>query len=172
MELGKLKQGSVLIPQKIVHCFESITQTFDGENVLTEGAVTCCNSHEFEVMVVGKVKSGLFSGVQLEPENDEMVLELCCKNCGKIFSGFDSTRDGYEHCGEESSAKIKPRRFDCKKCSDSNFAVSIKYEYPDSKELDDLGITEKDNAFTWIWVTLVCNTCGAKYSDFIDYETA
>ena len=162
----------MLIPAKIEPYFRLISRKKDGENTLTKGEMVCCNAHEFEVKAVGEVKSGLFLGVHLEPENDEMVLELCCKNCGKIFSGFDSTRDGFERCGEESSAKIKPRRFDCKKCSDSNFAVSIKYEYPDSKELDDLGITEKDNAFTWIWVTLVCNTCGAKYSDFIDYETA
>ena len=162
----------MLIPIKIEPYFRLISRENNGENTLTKGEIVCCNAHEFEARTVGEVKSSLFSGVHLEPENDKMVLELCCKNCGKIISGFDSTRDGYEHCGEESPIKVKPRRFGCKKCSDSNFTVRIKYEYPDSKELDDLGITEKDNAFTWIWVTLVCNTCGAKYSDFIDYETA
>lgn len=64
------------------------------------------------------------------------------------------------------------KSINCKKCQDDNFSISIKYEYPNVQELENLGITEIDNAFTWIWVTLECNKCGTKYKNFIDYETA
>ena len=47
----------------------------------------------------------------------------------------------------------------------------IKYEYPDIQELEELEITEIDNAFTWIWITLECNNCGTRYKNFVDCET-
>lgn len=62
--------------------------------------------------------------------------------------------------------------FGCKKCTDNNFSVEVKYEYPDYQELMDLGITEIDNAFTWIWITLECNQCGKRYNNLVDFETA
>ena len=55
---------------------------------------------------------------------------------------------------------------------DAAKAMWIKYEYPDYQELMGLGITEMDNAFTWIWITLECNQCGKRYNNFVDFETA
>ena len=60
---------------------------------------------------------------------------------------------------------------DCLKCQNKSFSVAIKYEYPDVKELQELGISDIDNAFTWIWITLECNNCGTRYKNFVDYET-
>ena len=51
------------------------------------------------------------------------------------------------------------------------FSVGIKYEYPDTQELEELEIPEIDNVFTWIWITLECNKCGTRYKDFVDCET-
>lgn len=161
-----------MIPEKIMSYFQEISSENDGDNTLTEGIITCCGSHKFEVRIVGNVRSSLFSGQYLQAEDDELAMELCCKNCGKVFSGFDSNCDGYDRCGEKRTTKILPRRFACKKCNDSNFSVRIKYEYPDIEELDNLEMAEKDNAFTWIQVALKCNSCGTKYNKFIDYETA
>ena len=55
---------------------------------------------------------------------------------------------------------------------DAAKAMWIKYEYPDIQELQELGIKDTDNAFTWIWITLECNKCGTRYKNFVDFETA
>lgn len=60
----------------------------------------------------------------------------------------------------------------CEKCNDVSFSISIKYEYPNEQELDVLGISERDSAFTWIWVSLKCNKCGTEYKKFVDFETS
>ena len=161
-----------MVPQKIQSYFLEIFSKSDGENVLIEGDIICCNSHEFEVRVMGNVKQGLFSGQYIQAESDALAIELRCKKCGEILSVFNSNYDGYDRCIEQGYAKISPRRFLCRKCSESDFSVRVKYEYPSVEELDELDILEKNNAFTWIWVSLGCNSCGMRYSKFVDYETA
>lgn len=160
-----------MIPRKIQPYFNTTLQKKDGENSLIEGLITCCNDHAFEVFVVGEIKRSMFSNTYLVPEDDTIILEVRCKKCGKIISVFDSNCDGYEHCGKNQHTQIIAKPINCKKCRNDSFSMSIKYEYPDVQELEDLGITEIDNAFTWIWVTLECNKCGTRYKDFINCET-
>lgn len=59
----------------------------------------------------------------------------------------------------------------CSRCKDSNFSISIKYEYSDKDELKELGFKDISNAFTWITISLTCNNCGKKYKKFIDFES-
>lgn len=113
----------------------------------------------------------MFSKGCLIPENDKIVLEVRCKKCGKVISVFDSCCDGYEHWYKNQFTYIPTKLIDCKKCQNGDFSVDIKYEYPDVKELKELNITEIDNAYTWIWITLECNKCGTRYRDFIDFDT-
>lgn len=160
-----------MIPSKIRPYFKTSHQRTAGDNVLIEGMLTCCNSHEFEVRIAGEVKSGLFTKAYLSPVDDKIALEVSCKKCGKVISVFDSSLDGYDKCENRYSGYSEVKPFVCKKCSNSSFSVFIKYEYPDIQELTELGIIEKDNAFTWIWITLKCNSCGTKFSNFIDCET-
>lgn len=161
-----------MIPSKVRPYFITSRQRTDGNSVLIEGMLTCCNSHEFEVRIAGKVKCGLFSKMHLLPINDRIALEVCCKKCGKVISVFDSSHDGYDKCENKDRGYSIMNPFVCKKCANDTFSICIKYEYPDIQELTQLGIIEKDNAFTWIWITLKCNSCGTEYSNFIDYETA
>lgn len=161
-----------MIPQKIQPYFETTRQKNDGKNSLVEGILTCCHSHEFEVLVVGEVKRGMFSKMYLLSKDNRIVLEARCKKCGKVMSVFDSSCDGYEQCGKNQPAHAFTQRLACKKCRDSGFSVGVKYEYPAIQELEELQKTEIDNAFTWIWSTLTCNKCGVRYKNFIDYETA
>ena len=160
-----------MIPKKIQPYFEARFQKKDGDNSLIEGILTCCNSHDFEVFVVGEIKHSIFSRMCLIPENDEIVLKVRCKKCGRVISVFDSRCDGYEQCGNNQPTHIPNKPIDCMKCQDGCFSVDVKYEYPDIQELEELEITEIDNAFTWIWITLECNRCGTIYKNFIDYET-
>lgn len=124
------------------------------------------------VSISGEVKHSMFSKMYLLPIDDRIVLEAQCKKCRKVVHVFDSNYDGYDKCKNSCRESAITHPLICEKCSGDTFSVYIKYEYPDFREITDLGIVETDNAFTWIWVTLRCNSCGAKYSNFIDYETA
>lgn len=160
-----------MIPEKIKPFFDVTLLKMDFANKLIEGGLACCGEHAFDVLTVGEVKHGMFFDTCLFPEKDTIILKAICKKCGKVILVFDSRCDGYGHLKEKQHAPIAAKPFRCKKCSDDSFSVSIKYEYPTAKELKELGISETDNAFTWIWVTLGCNKCGAGYKNFIDLET-
>ncbi len=160
-----------MIPKKIQPYFKTTFQNKDGDNNLIEGMLICCNSHEFEILVVGEIKHKIIPRMCLIPENDMVVLEVRCKKCGKVISVFDSCCDGYEKCENNQTIHMLTKPINCKKCYDNSFSIEIKYEYPNIQELEELEITEIDNSFTWIWCTLKCNKCGTMYKNFIDYET-
>ena len=148
-----------LIPKKIQPYFKTTRQTRDGDNSIIEGILTCCNDHDFEVLVVGEIKHSMFSKMRLFPENDKTVIEVRCRKCGKVISIFDSSCDGYEQCGKEQYTHVQTKSIDCRNCRNGGFSVA------------ELEITELDNAFTWIWITLECNNCGTIYKNFVDFET-
>lgn len=161
-----------MIPRKITNNFKIISKKKDKGNTYIEGMLTCCNSFEFEVNVVGKIKYGLFNRIYVTPDNEKIAISVRCKKCGMVISAFDSCCDGYEQCDKKIHMLAIKEALVCKKCSNNNFSVGIKYEYPDIQELEDIGIIEIDNAFTWIWVTLECNICGTRNRNFIDFETS
>lgn len=161
-----------MVPIKIQPHFNITYQKNNGKNTLVTGHLTCCNAHDFEIYVSGQVKHGILSKMYLSPENDRLSIETRCKICGKVIPIFDSSCDGYEQCGNRKTAQAETRHIVCRKCQNDSFSVNIKYEYSDINELNNLAIPETDNAFTWIWVTLKCNTCRSEYKHFIDHETA
>lgn len=161
-----------LIPKKIQPYFEIINQTKDGGDDIVQGVLTCCNSNDFEVCVDGEIKHSVFSKMYLFSENDKTAVEVRCRKCGQAILVFDSGSDGYDKCGEKQHTHMQMKPVKCKKCQNGGFSVGIKYEYPDTRELKELGIPEIDNAFTWIWITLECNKCGTRYKNFVDCETA
>jgi hypothetical protein len=161
-----------LVPVKIQPYFEMKSQTMDGDNRLIEGTLKCCYDSDFEVFFAGEIKCGFFSKMFLTSENDNIAVKARCKKCGRTISVFNSSIDGYEHCEEkQNSICLSTRALICKKCHDNSYSVSIKYEYPDEQELRDLEISDIDNAFSWIWITLECNNCGTKYKNIVDCET-
>ena len=162
-----------LIPRIIRPYFNITQRTMDSDSSIIEGMLTCCGTHDFEVFVAGEIRHSLFSKMFLCPENDKIVFEARCKKCGKVIQVFDSSSDGYGQCGKKlPNICVSNRPVDCIKCRSESFSVTIKYEYPDVQELQELAISDVDNAFTWIWITLECNSCGAKYKRFLDCETA
>ena len=160
-----------LIPKKIQPYFKTTHQTEHSDYSIIEGALTCCNTHDFEVHVVEEVKHSMFSKMRLFPENGKTLIEVRCRKCGKVISVFDSSCDGYEQCGKKQYTHVQTQPIDCGRCRNGGFSVGIKYEYPAIKELEELEITEIDNAFTWIWITLECNNCKTIYKNFVDCET-
>lgn len=161
-----------MIPQNIYPYFKKVFEKMDGDNTFVEGILTCCNATDFEVYISGEVKHSIFSKIYLSSEDDKVVLEARCKKCGKHILVFDSYCNGYGRCGKMKYEFTKLKPIACKKCKDNDFSIVIRYEYPDVQELEELGINEMDNAFTWIWITLECNKCGTKYRNFVEFETA
>ena len=107
-------------------------------------------------------------------ENEGVVLDAQCSRCGQMFSVFDSALDGYDAC---TNAPVNPapaakKEIRCVKCQGKHFAVRLAYEYPGRQELETLDIPETDNAFSWIWVSLACCSCGREYKNFLSFETA
>lgn len=133
-----------MIPKKIQPYFKTTNQIKDGDNSIIEGILTCCNAHDFEVFVVGKIKRSMFSKMCLFPENDKTVIEVRCRKCGKVISLFDSSCDGYEKCGRKQYKHVQAKPIDCRKCRNRGFSVGIKYEYPDIQKLAEFKITEID----------------------------
>lgn len=160
-----------MVPDRIQAYFEIIHQANNRGNNLIEGRLSCCNSHDFEVRAVGEIKTSVFSKMYLYPENDKTAIEVCCRKCGKVITVFDSECDGYGRCGKKQHTHLMTKTVACRKCRSEDFSVGIEYEYPDIQELEELGISEIDNAFTWIWITLECNNCGTMYKRFVDCET-
>ena len=161
-----------MIPKRIQSHFNITQQIMDRDSSIIEGMLTCCGAHDFGVFVVGKVKHTLFNKMFLYPDNDQTVFEVRCKKCGKIISVFNSSIDGYWQCEKNpSNIFVSTELVDCRKCRSESFSVTIKYEYPSAQELQELEITNIDNSFTWIWITLECNKCGTKYKNFVDLET-
>ena len=160
-----------MIPQKLKPYFKKSFQKEDRDVKLIGGDICCCSSNQFEIKFSGEVKRGLFSKAYLYAVDNEIAVEACCEKCKKVISVFNSCEEGYDsRKGPFTNSKFNI--FSCRKCNGESFSMSIKYEYPSEKELDDLGISKKDKTFTWIWVDLVCNECGTRYNKFVDFETA
>lgn len=167
-----IKNDTGLVPARMQPYFRTTSRKSDKDNERIEGMLVCCNSHEFEIQVGGKVKHNLFSKTHyLTSKDDKITVFARCKKCNKDVTVFDSKSDGYEQMGKKTATLITTKLFACKKCANNNFSVYIEYKYPDVQELKDLSIMERDNAYTWIWIMLVCNKCGKTYRNFVDYET-
>ena len=101
----------------------------------------------------------------LKDINKDLNRQIC--NCYEKRHDFDYLREKFNYL--ENNIKSIP--FNCSRCKDNNFSISIKYEYPDKDELKELGFKDISNAFTWITISLTCNNCGKKYKKFIDFES-
>lgn len=164
-----------MIPKRIQPYFEVKQQTVRNDTCLVEGMLTCCDDHSFDVFGVGELKRSFFLKMFLAPKNDRTMIKACCKKCGKSILVFDSNCDGYEQNRKKTEDHAAPQPITCVKCGNRDFSVGIKYEYSNLQELKELEEQEAiqiDDAFSWIWITLCCNTCAAKYKYFSDYETA
>lgn len=167
-----------MIPKKIEPYFK-ILKKDDIKSRLVEGNITCCGSNDFEVHVNGLVKQKNFFKMYLsQNENDFVILKVKCKKCDKIISVFDSRCDGYDMiCGVydtyiKNQLSYITTPINCKKCGENSYSVKIKYEYPDIEDIESVKVTDQDNAFSWIWVSMKCNKCKTKYKNFIDFETS
>lgn len=161
-----------MLPKNIQRFFVQTQKSLVNGNNLIEGKLSCCGSDEFEVFAHGKIMCGLAHDMSIFPVDGEMAITAQCKMCEKPFSVFDSRCDGYDRIFSKSNIPIELRTVSCARCHSNTFGLFVRYEYPELQDLLDDGITDVDNAFTWIQISLKCCTCGANFKRFVDYETA
>lgn len=157
-----------MVPKKIQPYFKTKDTLIDN---IIQGNLLCCGHNNFSVQIFGEIHHSIFNTMQLLPINNEVALHARCVKCGNVLPIFNSISDGYDQCDTNLHIVVPTTLLECKKCHHNDFSIKIRYEYPEIEELNGLGIVNKDNAFTWIWITIECNHCGKKYKNFIDYET-
>ena len=164
----------MMIPDRIKQFFLLTDQRQDGENTLVSGQLLCCEQTTFSLRTVGTVQRGLLHRMSLSPSAEGLAIRAACIRCGRDILVFDAGSDGYDNCfsraGETSFSTAGSVQ--CMKCGGGIFYADLRFEYPDWRELADLGCTNPENAFTWIWISLTCSACGKRYTDFISHETA
>lgn len=164
----------MMIPNRIKQYFLLTDQRQNGENTLVSGRLQCCEQPAFSFSAVGTVQRGLLHRMSLYPSAEGLVLRAACARCGRDIPVFDAGSDGYGNsfskAGETPFSTAES--IQCIKCGGGSFSVDLRFEYPDERELSDLGCTDPGNAFTWMWVSLTCASCGKKYMDFVSQETA
>ena len=145
-----------------------------GENIIIVGSLSCCGRREFSIDYQGKIKSSLFGHKFLYESEDGIILQAKCKTCRKEILVFNSFTDGYDNW-ENKIEEISYEKLDslsCPKCNGTYFSLDISFEYLSQEELEEESIKEYENAFSWIWCTITCESCGSKLKKFIDVETA
>ena len=140
-----------------------------------KGRLTCCGQSEFAIRYIGKKSNG----DDFLCQEGYMHATAVCKVCGNEISVFDNTRHGYLNASgdtellafssQEPLGQENWQIYSCAKCWYEYFEVEINLGYPDAEELESLGVTEKDNAFTTMGVYLQCTSCGRKH-EFLDLE--
>ena len=160
----------MLIPKSLAPNIRLVQSKNSNRENTTAGELICCGKQRFALEYEGEIKYGLWGTTCLLSQNRQVTMTGRCKECGRNILVFDSAAMGYDR--ERETAKPSAGSpMACRRCRGNDFSVSIRLEYPDDSELQELDIPEPDNAFSWIWVTLKCNTCGKKYQNFMYYET-
>lgn len=161
-------------PNRLKHNLK-LTMIKDGTNIIVGGQLSCCNQHEFEVSYQGTLKKSLFRSQYLRIDDNGLILNARCMICGKEVIVFDSHTDGYDKCidpSEHTVSNIQLVPYDCPRCSNKGFNINLEYEFLSKEEIDEEGIEDYENSFTWIRVALKCTDCGKVIKKIIDYETA
>ena len=147
-------------------------QNNDDTGSLIEGSIECSDSSVFKIQIHGEVRKTFGNKYMLTSATDGISLCAICNVCKRRILLFDSEYDGYDNAEKEATLNKRTTIPFCCKCDSEEFSVKVRYEYPSMDELQELGISNSNNAYTWIWVSLTCMKCGQRYTDFIDFETA
>ena len=161
------------VPKKLQPYFVINNEKY-GANIIIGGSLSCCGRQEFSIDYKGKIKSSLFGHKFLYQSEDNIILQAKCKTCGKEILIFNSDTDGYDSC-EHKTQEFFYEKLDslsCPNCKGMYFSLDVSFEYQSKEELEKEGIKEYENAFSWIWCTIICESCGGKLKKFIDIETA
>ena len=161
------------IPQKLQEYFILQKETF-GSNIIVRGQLSCCGSHRFAISYFGKMETGLFCRKTIYPQEDILALNAKCQLCRREIHVFNSITDGYDGYAsiDTFSHLYELNELFCPKCTKAEFSISLSFEYQSEEELLEDGVQDYRNAFSWIWISPTCLSCGKTYKNLVDMETA
>lgn len=140
---------------------------------ITAGTLACC-TNKFQVFYSGNLESGIWGSQYFQPDNNGLSILCRCTTCGKDILVFDSNEHGYDACTQIADTKKEKRVFRplfCSRCKRSEFEIDVSFEFPPEKELEEDDFSDPSNAFTWIWSSITCMSCGKRYRKILDFET-
>jgi len=166
------------IPSKLEK-YLVVSEKESNSHILKAKLKCSCGSSNFKIKVFGNIRKSISSLYLLpEPIEDQYFLNLTaiCSYCNKEIEVFNSLTDGYDAATDEHKPSKYVYRlvdFSCLRCSENMFEVFIKIESAGKENLiNECELANWNDAFSWIWVHLLCANCGKKYSNFIDYEAS
>jgi len=161
------------VPHKLHKNF-IIQKETNKDNIIIKGRLSCCDNYCFSVSYFGKLKTGLLCRVAIYPQEDVLALNAKCHVCNNEIHVFNSITDGYDGCFNTGSS-LSLSGFNelyCPKCTKTGFSIALSFEYQSKEELIEDGIQDYGNAFSWIWISPTCLSCGKIYKNIVDMETA
>lgn len=163
----------MFIPKKLQPNFD-LGKILEGDNILVNGKMKCCEQYNFKIQYIGEIRSSLLGRKTITCHDSELSLIAECCECRKKIEIFNNQTDGYDNCfnGARPVSEFSPKALECYTCSGEAFIIEITFEYQSKEDLEKDGVNDYQNAFSWIWVNLECSTCKTKYRKIIDYETA
>jgi len=161
------------IPKRLQQNFE-LSKEKHGNNIIVKGRLHCCGQYDFTIHYFGELRQDFIGQNAIYPKNDTTFLIAKCSICGKEIQVFNSYTDGYENCvnGYHTYALPELIVFPCPKCSKDVFSIWVTFEYQSKEELEEDGVQEYENAFSWIWVSPICSSCKREMKNLIDVETS
>lgn len=114
--------------------------------------------------------------------NDQQIVKLICKKCGKEILLFDAGKHGWNGfvCKDDFLNRTEPFvQYRCKKCKRDGFQVVAaissqgKQDFLEECVSNDNTFTLDDwvDGFEWIDVSLTCCNCQHEAESWIDLET-
>lgn len=131
------------------------------------GSIRCkCGSEHFEI----------FSS------NDRQLVKVKCKDCGEEIVLFDAGKHGWDGyvCKDDFLDRNEPLvNYICEDCGKQVFQVKLKISSQGKQDFIDECVNNDDffseeewvDAFEWININLVCDSCDSTVDGWLDLET-
>ena len=148
------------------------------------GKIVCdCGSENFTIKIVGDdsdyKKDDVIKVIEIDG-NFFLIVKVKCNNCNKEHLIFDNDYHGWNGfvCGGDSKNLPRPdtKNWNCNKCKNTNHSMVVAIESQGQEDFIEEGEEEFDKedwveAFSWITIKVICNSCGEVNNEWISYET-
>ena len=149
-----------------------------------KGNIACdCSGESFTINLVGNgsnyKKKKVIEVLEIDG-NYFLVVSAKCNSCGKEHLIFDMDKHGWDGfvCGGAFSnqlSKPKAQVWPCNKCEKSDHLITVtilsKGQADFIEEGEGLDKNDWAEAFSWIIIKTVCNSCKESNNEWISYET-
>lgn len=167
-----MERGDRMIPNHLQGLFlpQNKRQRVSGT---AKGLLTCC-TNQFQVFFSGALKIGIWGKPRLQCDRNGLAVLCRCSTCKRDIVAFDSRKHGYDACIGALNSEAHEHEFQpflCSKCQGDTFRVELSFEYLPESELEIEEFDELSEAFTWVWASVTCTSCGMHYRKILDLET-